>query len=181
MGKTAAELMAELAKNKEYFDKKDVQDKRVQDLEDICKSDEQELVRELNRAGFTVNSVWDLINTKDDYLDAIPILLKHLKVRHHPKILAGIARSLAIPTLSEDDKLWQTLAELYKVTPSDNEIDRPEERGAQQAIAIALEALSVSQRTKSLEDVINNTPQGDGIQWLRDKLNEIKINDNSRK
>jgi len=174
MGKTAAELMAELAKNKEYLAKKSARDEEVENFERICASDEKQLVSELNESGFSVKSVWDFVNSKHDYLDAVAVLLKHLQIEHHPKILAGIARSLAIPALSINEQLWQVLVELYGKTPSDSAIDKPQERGAQEAIAVALETLATSSRSKSLEEVVKNNPHGDGVQWLHDKLEEIQ-------
>ncbi|WP_444935778.1 hypothetical protein ACJJIW_16665 [Microbulbifer sp. JMSA004] len=173
MSKTAAELMAELAKNKEYQAMKKAQNERLTDLEKLYADDERELVKELNQAGFAVASVWDFVNSKNDYMGAVPILIKHLKNKHHPKILAGLARSLAVAEFSSNDELWSVLVELYNKAPSDSEIDIPEERGAQEAIAVALESLALSSRTESLKKLIEKNQSGDGIHWLRDKLKEL--------
>lgn len=173
MGKTAAELMAELAKNKEFQAKKIARDKHFADLEKRYADDEKTLVEELNQAGFSVSSVWDFVNSKNDYLGAEPILVNHLKIHHHPKILAGIARSLAVTEFSGNDELWSLLIELYEKTSSDSDIDVPEERGSQEAIAVALECLATSQRVDSLKKLIASTPNGDGIQWLQEKLEEL--------
>lgn len=135
--------------------------------------DEKSLVEELNQAGFFVGSVWDFVNSKNDYLKAEPILVNHLKVRHHPKILAGIVRSLAVAEFSGNDELWSLLVELYEKTPSDSDIDIPENRGSQEAIAVALECLATLKRVGSLKKLVANKPCGDGIQWLREKLKEL--------
>jgi hypothetical protein len=173
MGKTAAELMAELAKNKEFQAKKSARDERFADLGKKYADDEKSLVEELNQAGFSVGSVWDFVNSKNDYLKAEPILVNHLKVRHHPKILAGIARSLAVAEFSGNDELWGLLVELYEKTPSDSDIDIPEDRGSQEAIAVALECLATPKRVSSLKKLVANKASGDGIQWLREKLKEL--------
>ncbi len=76
MSKTAAELMAELAKNSEYQAKKKAQDEHFASLEKIYANDERLLVEELNHAGFLVDSVWDFVNARNDYLGAEPILAK---------------------------------------------------------------------------------------------------------
>lgn len=173
MGKTAAELTAELAKNKEFQAAKSARDERFADLGRNYADDEKSLVEELNQAGFFVVSVWDFVNSKNDYLKAEPILVNHLKVRHHPKILAGIARSLAVVEFSGNDELWSLLVELYEKTPSDSDIDIPENRGSQEAIAVALECLATLKRVGSLKKLVANKPSGDGIQWLREKLKEL--------
>ena len=170
MGKTAAELMSELAKNKEFRAKKSASDERFADLAKKYAADEKLLVSELNQAGFSVSSIWDFVNSKNDYLMAEPILVNHLKVHHHPKILAGIARSLAVVEFSENDELWSLLVELYEKTPSDSDIGIPEERGSQEAIAVALDCLATPKRAASLKKLVANKPRGDGINWLQEKL-----------
>lgn len=58
---------------------------------------EQPLVRALLKVGLKLESVWDLVNTKDTYPAAVPILLEHLRKPYHRRILEGIARALAVP------------------------------------------------------------------------------------
>ncbi|NRA18571.1 MAG: hypothetical protein HRU04_24050 [Oceanospirillaceae bacterium] len=173
MAKTAAELMAELANDKQYQAKKTEKEKQINELKRIFEQDEKKLVFDINSNGISVKSVWDLVNTQNDYYEAVPVLIEHLKIKHHPKILAGIARSLAIPKLTDNDDLWLTLVSLYRVTPSDAQIDIPEERGAQQSIAVALEALADNTRVKDLEKIIAEQPAGDSVDWLKDKLRAI--------
>ena len=173
MGKTAAELMAKLANNKKYLDKKKVQDEKISSLEKVCAEDERELVVALNKSGYPVESVWDFVNSDNDYLDAAPILISHLKIKHHPKILAGLARSLAVSELSNNGELWELLLNLYDQTLSNSEISTPEERGAQEAIAVALECLAIASRADGLKKLISRNPKGDGVHWLQGKLKEI--------
>jgi hypothetical protein len=174
MKKTAAEIAAELAKDKVFQAAKEIRDEKFLRLKNLYAADEKELVDELTRAGFSVKSVWDFVNTKSNYLGAAPILIKHLEIKHHPKILAGIARSLAMRELSNNDKLWALLTDLYKRTDSDSKIDIPEERGAQQAIAVALESLAIKSRAESLKKLIQETPNGDGIHWLQNRLQKLE-------
>jgi len=173
MGKTAAELMAELAEDKEFQAKKKARDAYFLNLEKKYSEDEKLLVKSLNEKGFAVSSVWDLVNSKNDYFEAQPILISHLKTQHHPKTLAGIARSLAVPEFSGNDELWNLLSELYEKTPPNSEIEVPEERGMQEAIAVALECLTTPSRTSKLEKLIAMTPNGDGIHWLKERLKDL--------
>lgn len=43
-----------------------------------------------------IRSVWDLVNTKSSYPEAIPILYKHLRMARHPVVVGGIARALTV-------------------------------------------------------------------------------------
>ena len=43
-----------------------------------------------------VRSVWDLVNTKSSYPEAIPILYKHLRTAKHPVMVEGIVRALTV-------------------------------------------------------------------------------------
>jgi len=174
MEKTAAELMAELGKDRGYQNKQRAQNERFSNLEKMYANDQKQLVEELNQAGFSVTSVWDFVNAGNDYIGAAPILIRHLKMKHHPKILAGLARSLAVPELSDSDELWNLLVDLYEKTPRDAEIDVPEERGAQEAIAVALDRLAVAKRVDSLKGLVARNPEGDGVMWLQEKLKVIQ-------
>jgi hypothetical protein len=173
MGKTAAEFLAELAKNKEYQSMKNAKDAHFSALEKSYAEDELALVKELNNAGFEVQSVWDLANSKNDYLLAEPILVSHLKANHHPKTLSGIARALAVPEFARNSELWCLLVKLYESVKSDADISIPEQRGAQTAIAIALECLATDTRVDSLRKLIAANPNGDGIDWLRRRLKAL--------
>ena len=114
MAKTAAELMAELANDKQHQAKKAENERKTDELKNICERDEKDLVRDINNNGFSIKSVWDFVNSQNDYFDAIPVLINHLKIEHHPKILAGIARSLAVPQLADNDELWLILVGHYR-------------------------------------------------------------------
>ena len=74
--------------------------KRDHDLSQIWEQDdraEEPLVKSLRAGGAEIESVWDLVNTRERYPKLIPILLTHLKRESHPKVLEGIARALAVP------------------------------------------------------------------------------------
>src|SRR5262245_6515187 len=58
---------------------------------------EEPIVEDLRAHGIRVSSVWDLVNTDDDYQAAVPVLLKHLPRNYPEPVREGIARALAIP------------------------------------------------------------------------------------
>ena len=64
--------------------------------EKFLDKDERPLVKELQAAGFKVHSAWDFVNTSKGYVDAIPILIRHLSKPYHPRNKEGIVRALAV-------------------------------------------------------------------------------------
>jgi HEAT repeat protein len=65
-------------------------------LEKELNKEELDLVKELNLIGQNINSVWDLVNSKQSYQDAIPILLAYVTKDFHDRNREGIVRALAV-------------------------------------------------------------------------------------
>lgn len=165
--KTSAEHMKELENNPEYQAMRAAKEEEMRLLKAMYDRDEKELVGELCDIGFTVNSVWDLLRRPNDYLQAVPLLMKHLKMKHHPKIHAGIARALAMRELRGNDELWELLVDLYLKTPPNKFIDVPCERGFSEGLAVALEANATKKKIPDLQMLIEKQPYGDGMIWLK--------------
>lgn len=56
----------------------------------------QELTNELAEIGIKIVTIWDLVNTKVKYPNAITILLKHLQLDYSDKVKEGIIRALTV-------------------------------------------------------------------------------------
>jgi len=78
------------------------------------RADEVPLVKALADVGFSVVSVWDLVNSPGPYKEAIPVLLEHLDRPYLDRTREGIARSLAVP---DARYAWSRLVELYRKEP----------------------------------------------------------------
>lgn len=70
--------------------------KRVE-LEVQLKLEEEPLIADLARIGIKITSIWDLVNMRDGYTRAIPVLIKHLDKPYHSRIREGVIRALTIP------------------------------------------------------------------------------------
>ncbi len=173
MAKTAAELMAELSHDKSFDNIKQKKAEKIKSLENFFALDEKSIITELLGIGFEVKSVWDFVNSPNNYDEAIPVLIRHLDIYHHPRVLSGILRALAIPELSNNELLWRKVVEIFCSSKSDVEIEIPEERGLQEAAAIAIEALSISSRKKELKILISEKSKSDGAIYLKEKLKKI--------
>jgi HEAT repeat protein len=113
---TAAEFLAERAKDPEYVarERKRVEERKR--LEEEYERAEKPLVQDLEAAGFPVRSVYDFVNTTRSYRGALPILLDHLQRSYPPVIREGIARALAV---REARFAWPSLVRLYREEPNE--------------------------------------------------------------
>jgi hypothetical protein len=73
--------------------------------------DEAPVVADLRAAGVDVNSAWDIVNRKESFPSAIPVLRKHLELEYPPKVREGIARAMSE---SAARPYWNDLVRLYK-------------------------------------------------------------------
>lgn len=56
----------------------------------------KDLIVELKGVGLTISSIWDMVNTKESYPEAIGILIEHIPKHYHDKNREGIFRALAV-------------------------------------------------------------------------------------
>jgi hypothetical protein len=94
---TASELLRDLAEDTDYRAMLAAKEQIREDFERVLDTDEESLISDLRAVGCNVGSVWDLVNTADTYVDAIPVLLNHLQIAHHPRTREGIVRALTVP------------------------------------------------------------------------------------
>src|SRR4030088_3102473 len=95
--KTAEALLKELYNDPEWLARKQERDQRLREQAAAYRKAEAPLVAYSNRAGVAVQSVWDLVNTKEPYPAAVPVLLEHLRRPYPERVREGIARALAVP------------------------------------------------------------------------------------
>lgn len=149
--KTAAELMAELEAKPEFVERRARLDEEHRKRRAELRRAEAPLVRELNDAGFEVESVWDLVNTRASYTEALPILLAHLTsdAPYPPAIRAGIARALAV---RESSEAWSTLVRLYR-----EESDVRTKDGLAVALSVAANRALIDELIELARDTNNGT------------------------
>lgn len=111
------------------------------------------LLVDLRKAGIDIDSVWDLVQTKNDYKDAVPVLMEHITRPYYTRIQEGIARALAT---EEAYPYWNTLMDMYRTTPAEPEF-LPEELDLPRGnlkIGLAL-ALSSLATVRDFDDVVS--------------------------
>jgi len=65
-------------------------------MEKELRAEIEELVKDLKKKGTKLNDVWDLVNTKESYPEAIDLLTEHLSRKYHHKNKEGIIRALGV-------------------------------------------------------------------------------------
>lgn len=73
-----------------------------------------------------VKSVWDMVNRKESFPLAMPVLRKHLELEYPPKVREGIARAMSDGAAR---RYWHELVHLYRQEADEHVKD---------AIAVAL-------------------------------------------
>src|SRR5262245_58972797 len=96
-GTTAAELMAQLARDTAFQAAAAAREAELQERVSAYRDAEQPIVADLRGAGLHVESVWDLVNTAEPYPDALPVLMEHLERGGYPdRVMEGLGRALAV-------------------------------------------------------------------------------------
>jgi hypothetical protein len=94
--KTAAELLEELRRNPEFVARDELRKEQRGQIDDALQEEQRELLAELSEVGIHAASVWDLVNTRDEYPDAIPVLVRHLSLPYSTRVKEGIVRALTV-------------------------------------------------------------------------------------
>ncbi len=93
---TAKELMDRLHSDPEWVRQNAEREAKFRAELARLDADEAPLVAELVQAGYDITSVYDLVNARWSYPEAIGILVKHLGRAYDPKIHEGIIRALTV-------------------------------------------------------------------------------------
>jgi hypothetical protein len=115
-GMTAEEALAQLQTDPAFRARRAAQEAKLRERTARRLKAEQPLIADLARAGYAVESVWDLVNTRAGYSSAVPVLIDHLQRNYPDDVREGIARALAVPAAKT---AWQLLIKLYDEATDD--------------------------------------------------------------
>ena len=146
---TAAEFMAELMAKDEFVREDARRAAMFEARAEELRSAEVPIVNDLRSAGVEVSSVWDLVNSPNDYDDALPILVQHLSTRAYPdRVRESLGRALAV---RQAQPYWGKLRDLYLAATG---------AGEGEGLAIALAGSAAPENLDGLLELINQHPQG---------------------
>lgn len=101
-GKTAAELMAQLQADPEFRRREAEPDLKRAEREAALKAEDRHICAALAEMGITVDSVYDLVNTRTLHADAVPVLVEWLPKAKNDRMKEGIARALSFQGAGEE-------------------------------------------------------------------------------
>lgn len=129
------------------------------------KEEQRVIIEELRKVGVVADSVWSLVNDPGPYPQAIPILLRHLKLPYSDATRDGIARCLAVPEPTVR-AAWPMLVEEYKKAPIGKGFIAPGETkqyvlGAKEGLALAVRAAVSDQTLPEFISLIKDRSNGE--------------------
>jgi hypothetical protein len=166
---TAEEIKARLQNDMDYQRRMAQRKIEREAFERALILDEQGLVSELRSVDRNVSSVWDLVNAKDSYPAAIPILLRHLEQEHHPRIREGIVRAL-ITKDARGAAAPQLLRMFKSLTSNDGDL--------KYVVALAIAATATSNEIDEILSLVRETQHGIARGKLLHSLRECRVNSN---
>ena len=114
---TAAEHRAILSKDPAYLAMRSRKEAELAAFAATFADEEALIAGEAAAVGYKIKSVWDFVNNRPHpvlkfpftgpYERAYPLLVRHLRIKHHPRVREGIVRALTVKNGGE--LVWQAL------------------------------------------------------------------------
>ena len=118
---TASELMAELAKDPNYLATRGEQERWLAAFAAEFADEDALIAKEAASLGYHITSVWDFVNNVPhpvlerqfvgSYERAYPMLIRHLRLKHHSRIREGVIRALTVRDGGE--AVWSALLDEF--------------------------------------------------------------------
>jgi hypothetical protein len=122
---TAAEHKEILSKDPTYLAMRAKQEAELAAFAATFADEEALISREAAAVGYQISSVWDFVNNRPHpvlrfpfagpYERAYPLLVRHLGMKHHPRVREGIIRALTVKDGGE--LVWRALLEQLQQDP----------------------------------------------------------------
>jgi HEAT repeat protein len=169
---TAAELMKELNQDSEFVRRRHELDKHFDSLGERLAQAEKPLVQALNDVfGVSVKSVWDLVNTAQDYEPAIPVLIAQLKYEYPFRIREGIARALTVKGAGE--AAYRALVNEFEKLPDSTDAAQ---QGFKWALGNAISIVADRDHFDEVVDLIRDKRHGRFRDMMVSRLSDLDPN-----
>lgn len=152
--RTVEEILADLAKDPDFMNRAKERDRKIEEINKALEVEERPIINDLRDVGYSVKSVWDLVNSKYAYDAAIPVLVKHLLLPYSDVVRGGIARALAVP---QARSAWHIILGEYAKTPSPMDGGG---LGAKEGLAVALGEIATGKELNEIFDLCIDEKNG---------------------
>ena len=156
--KTAAEALAAFEKDPAFVDGRRQREEERRRIDEASALLEKSLIADLHDANVPINSVWDLVNSTNQYVQSLPILLDHLQRLYPGGLREGIARAMAVP---EAKFAWDVLVKLYR---------QEADPRAKEGLAVAISNIADGETLDELVDLARDVRHGESRILLLDAL-----------
>jgi hypothetical protein len=115
--KTAAEFLAGLRRSPQFVARERIRAEQSVQREETLRREQIQLLSELKKLGISIESIWDLVNSDENYSVAIPTLVRHLSLPYSAGVKEGIIRALTVE-FAGSDALCELMKEFRKQNDS---------------------------------------------------------------
>ncbi|SMC78580.1 HEAT repeat domain-containing protein [Cellulophaga tyrosinoxydans] len=134
-------------------------------IEKALNEELEPLIYELKKLGLNVSSIWDLVNSKKKYSNAIDILINHLNKAYSDKNKEGIVRALAVKEAT--GKANEFLFDEYDKTPKEKSMLR-------WTIGNTIQSIATTKDIDRILSIVQNKENGTSRQMFVLTLGKLK-------
>lgn len=136
----------------------------------LLEKEDQRVAAELQKAGIKVDGVYDLVNTRRSYKEAVPLLARPLPSVKDDRIKEGVVRALAVKEAVGEDVSRAMIREFEAISPS----APPSEQALKWAIANTLSVVARDSVFEKVAALASNKQHGKAREMLAVALGNMK-------
>jgi HEAT repeat protein len=144
---TAEELHRQLESDPEWVAREAAREAEARRGDEAERFETRELISDLAAVGIRVRSIWTLVNTRERYPEAIPVLITHLQRPYCDRTKEGIARALTVTEAR--GVAAQALIDEFRKLPAPVDIN-----GAKWAMGNALSLVATKEHAQQLVELV---------------------------
>lgn len=160
---TAAEYIRQTTNDPEHQARMREHERHIQEIQRLTLEEQEPIVRDLRAAGVRLNMLWDLVQAKYPYPEAIPVLVKHVSKPYSHRTLDAVVRSLVVPEAR--GLAWDVLRDVLLARKSELSESAPYALGT---VCYALGVLTMPKDIPAMLEILKQ----DGIGNFRNAILE---------
>lgn len=133
----------------------------MEEIKDALRSVEKGLIEDLKKVGISVSSVWDLVNSPNNYKQAESVLIKHFKAAKESRYKEGIVRALGVKGFKN------------AIRPLIDEFKKSKDESYKWAVANSISIIAPREALDDLIEITGNSKHGSSRQMIAEALGRI--------
>lgn len=136
----------------------------------LLEKEDQRVAAELRAVGIKVDGVYDVVNSRHSYKEAIPVLVKLLPSIQEPRIKEGVVRALAVKEAVGEEVARAMIREFEAIGRS----APPVEQGLKWAIANTLSVVARDPVFEEVSALVRDEKHGKAREMLAEALARMR-------